>query len=71
MNRAGKTSLMFVNIEVSDEICHQAESRAIPLVDFVETLIDKGLAAEMERNSVSAAIERIRALRSFSPESSA
>jgi hypothetical protein len=71
MNREGKTPLMFVNIEVSDEIRREAESRAVPLVDFVETLVDKGLAAEIERNSVATAIERIRALRSFGPESGA
>jgi hypothetical protein len=62
---------MMVNVEVSDEIRREAESRTVPVVDFVETLIDKGFAAEKERNSVAAAMERIRALRCFSPDSRA
>lgn len=54
---------MQISVTVSDHIIREAEARNMPVVDFVELLIDKGLVEVKERNTVSSAIERIRALR--------
>jgi hypothetical protein len=56
--------LMQVTVTVSDEIVREAAARRLPVAEFVERLIDKGFAQAKENNSVSSAIERIRALRS-------
>jgi hypothetical protein len=54
---------MQVTVEISDEISREAASRGVPLIDFVEMLISKGLAAVIDRGSLNDAIDRIRALR--------
>lgn len=54
---------MQITVTVSDSIVREAASRGIPAVDFVESLIDKGMATVIERPELSSAIERIRALR--------
>jgi hypothetical protein len=54
---------MQVTVEVTDEIRREAEARGIPVVDFVESLVSKGLDVELARPAVMSAIERIRALR--------
>lgn len=41
----------------------EAESRGLPLVDYVEMLMARGRQATQEPPAVSSAIERIRALR--------
>jgi hypothetical protein len=58
---------MQITVTVSDEIVREAGSRDLPVIDFVESLIDKGLNASSERPALSSAIERIRALRSTGP----
>ncbi|MGA7343278.1 MAG: hypothetical protein WBE72_02345 [Terracidiphilus sp.] len=55
---------MLITITISDEIVREAQSRGLPMQEFVESLIDKGLCAAQERPTMSTAIERIRALRS-------
>ncbi|MGB8259898.1 MAG: hypothetical protein WCE75_06090 [Terracidiphilus sp.] len=54
---------MQVFVEVTDEIVREAEKRELPVVDFVETLVARGLDVVMDRPAVMGAIERIRALR--------
>lgn len=58
---------MQLTVTISDEIVREAEARKLPVVDFVDMLIDKGLAVVRERDTVSSAIERIRALRTAPP----
>ena len=55
---------MQLTIQVKEEICREAESRGLPVIDFVESLIHRGFVVELERPAVNSAIERIRALRS-------
>jgi hypothetical protein len=64
MNRAGELPAMQVTVTVSDAIIREAGIRGLPVVDFVESLIDKGMSAASERPVLDNAIERIRALRS-------
>ena len=54
---------MQITVTVSDELVREAGSRGLPVVDFIETLIDKGLNAVKERPVLNNAMERIRALR--------
>jgi len=54
---------MLVSIEVTDDIRREAEARGLPIVDFVEQLVSRGLEAVRDRAVVSSAIDRIRALR--------
>jgi hypothetical protein len=58
---------MQVMVEVTDEIRREAEKRGQPIVDFVDTLVRKGMEAIQGRVSFDSAIERIRALRSAAP----
>jgi hypothetical protein len=58
---------MQVMVEVTDEIRREAEKRSLPVVDFVDTLVRKGMEAIQGRVSFDSAIERIRALRSSAP----
>jgi len=55
---------MQVTVTVSDAIIREAGTRGLPVVDFVESLIDKGMSVPSERPVLDNAIERIRALRS-------
>jgi hypothetical protein len=64
MNRAGELQAMQVTVTVSDAIIREAGVRGLPVVDFVESLIDKGLTVAAEHPVLDNAIERIRALRS-------
>jgi len=54
---------MQISVQVTDEIRREAESRGLPVIDFVEQLIAKGLEAMRNSASLTTAIERIRALR--------
>jgi hypothetical protein len=54
---------MQIMVDVTEEIRSEAESRGLPVIDYVETLIAAGLRAERDRPGVMSAIERIRALR--------
>lgn len=56
---------MQITLTISDEIVREAGDRGLPVIDFVESLIDKGMIATKDRPPVMlSAIERIRALRS-------
>jgi hypothetical protein len=60
---------MQITLTISDDIVREAGDRGLPVIDFVESLVDKGLAAAKERPVMSSAMERIRALRSSALES--
>jgi hypothetical protein len=64
------TPAMQVTVTVSDAIVREAGVRGLPIVDFVESLIDKGLTAAQGRPVLDSAMERIRALRAASPPTS-
>ena len=57
---------MQVTVTVSDAIVREAGTRGLPVIDFVESLIDKGLSAAQGRPVLDSAMERIRALRAAS-----
>jgi len=60
----GSTLSMQITIEVTDEIRREADFRGLPIIDFVELLIARGLHPELDAPVVKSAIERIRELRS-------
>jgi hypothetical protein len=64
MNVAGELPTMQITVTVSDDIVREAGARGLPVVDFLESLIDKGFSAAKERPVLTSAMERIRALRS-------
>jgi hypothetical protein len=55
---------MQVTVTISDAIVREAGVRGFTVVEFVESLIDKGLSAASGRPVLDSAMERIRALRS-------
>jgi len=58
---------MQISVTVSDAIVREAGARGLPVVDFIESLIDKGMlgaAESREKPVLTSAIDRIRALRS-------
>jgi hypothetical protein len=59
---------MQVTVTISDAIVREAGVRSLTVVDFVEELIDKGLAQAKEPQVVSSAMERIRLLRAAAVE---
>jgi hypothetical protein len=67
MKPAGEPPTMQITVTVSDALVREAGVRGLPVIDFVESLIDKGMNATAERPVLNSAIERIRALRSVSP----
>lgn len=54
---------MQISIEVTEEMRREAESRGLPLIDYVEMLMERGRQAIQEPSAVSSAIARIRSLR--------
>jgi predicted DsbA family dithiol-disulfide isomerase len=68
MNSAGESPIMQVTVTVSDTIVREAGVRGLPVIDFVESLIDKGMKGAKEPPVLTSAIERIRALRSTTHE---
>jgi hypothetical protein len=54
---------MQITVTVSDAIVREAGTRGMSVIDFVESLIDKGLSAAQGRPVLDSAMERIRALR--------
>jgi len=54
---------MQVSIDVTDEMRREAESRGLPVVDYIDLLIQKGHETLDGNAALSTAIERIRALR--------
>ncbi len=63
MNPAGESPSMQITVTVSDAIVRQAATRSLPVIDFVETLIDRGMIAASDPPVFDSAIERIRRLR--------
>jgi len=63
MKGKGEAAIMQITLTVSDDVVREAGTRGLPVIDFVELLIDKGLAAAQGRPVVDNAMERIRALR--------
>jgi heme O synthase-like polyprenyltransferase len=55
---------MIISITVPETVIRAAQDRNISVEEFVDSLIDKGMAAATGRPMVSSAIERIRALHS-------
>jgi hypothetical protein len=55
---------MQITVTISDAVVREAGARGLAVVEFVESLIDKGMMAPKGQPVVSNAIERIRALRS-------
>jgi hypothetical protein len=54
---------MQITVTISDAIVREAGVRGLAVIDFVESLIDKGMLATKERPVLSSAMERIRELR--------
>jgi hypothetical protein len=54
---------MQITVTVSDEVVREAGARGLPVIDFIESLIDRGMRTAKDRRTVDDAIERIRALR--------
>jgi hypothetical protein len=54
---------MIISITVSDEIVREAGVRGLAVIDFVESLIDKGMSTAKQGPVLSSAMDRIRALR--------
>jgi hypothetical protein len=60
------TPIMQITVTVSDEVVREAGVRGLPVIDFIESLIDSGMRTVKDRPMVDDAIERIRALRTVS-----
>jgi hypothetical protein len=58
---------MQVSVDVSADVRSEADAQGLPVIDYIEMLIERGRQAIKEETGVSSAIERIRALRSPSP----
>jgi hypothetical protein len=56
-------SIMQIAVEITDEMRREAESRGMPVIDYVEMLMARGQKAVQDDSAVTNAIERIRALR--------
>jgi hypothetical protein len=54
---------MQITLTVSDAIVREAGDRGLPVIDFVESLVDKGMLTLKARPELNNAMERIRALR--------
>ena len=60
------TPIMQITVTVSDEVVREAGARGMPVIDFIESLIDSGIRTAKGRPTVDDAIERIRAIRTVS-----
>lgn len=54
---------MIISVTVPEAVIRAAQDRNVPIEEFVDMLIDKGMEKETGRPTVTNAIERIRALR--------
>lgn len=57
---------MQIPVEVTEQMCREAESRGLPMIDYVELLLARGRRALQDEDVLNSAIERIRALRATS-----
>ena len=62
IRQVGESTAMQVTVTVSDEIVRQAADHGMSVVNYVESLVDKGLQVRTEP-VLNSAIARIRALR--------
>ncbi|MFZ1086734.1 MAG: hypothetical protein WAN35_17365 [Terracidiphilus sp.] len=58
---------MIISIPISDTVVRAAQDQKMVLEEFVDMLIDKGMATTTGRPIVTSAIDRIRALRTELP----
>ncbi len=58
---------MQVSVDVTDEMRREAETRDLPIIDYVEMLVAKGRRVLDDDQAVASAIECIRALRASTP----
>jgi hypothetical protein len=56
---------MQVSVDVTDEMRGEAEARGLPVIDYIDLLIEKGRQTLDGSAALTNAIDRIRALRSF------
>jgi hypothetical protein len=68
MNPEEGRPTMQVTVTISDAIVREAGVRGLQVIDFVESLIDKGMSAAEGRPMLDGAMERIRALRAVAGE---
>jgi len=71
MNPTGESPTMQITVTVSDAIVREAGARGLPIIEFIESLIDKGMQESLgskERPVLNSAMERIRALRTSTVE---
>lgn len=54
---------MQISVEVTDEMRREAESRGLPVIDYVDLLVARGRRVLQDEATLSGALERIRALR--------
>lgn len=54
---------MMISIPISDAVVRAAQERNMPLEEFVDALIDKGMEQMTGRPIILSAMDRIRALR--------
>jgi hypothetical protein len=54
---------MQVTVTVPDAIVREAGTQGLSVVEYVESLIDKGMSAAVGRPVLDTAMQRIRALR--------
>jgi heme O synthase-like polyprenyltransferase len=54
---------MIISVTVPETVIRAAQDHNMPVEEFVDKLIDKGMEKETGRPMVSDAIDRIRALR--------
>jgi hypothetical protein len=69
MKSGGETPTMQITVTVSDAIVREAAARNLSVIDFVESMIDKGMLAAPEAPILDSAIDRIRRLRAGTPPS--
>jgi 6-phosphogluconate dehydrogenase len=58
---------MIISIPISDTVVRAAQDHKMPLEEFVDMLIDKGMEKATGRPMVTSAMDRIRALRTEVP----
>jgi hypothetical protein len=68
ISRTGSTPIMQISVDVTEEMRREAELRELPIIDYVEILLERGRQALQDDSVLSNAIERIRALRATTPK---
>ena len=54
---------MIVSVTISETVQREATNRGMSVEEFIDAMIDKGMAESTGRPVVASAIDRIRALR--------